>query len=210
MAARRTRKDSGSGRAGRRASAAVLCLVLLLALPAAGCGLQTDQANADLAKANAHQQQAEALMNRIKVLPDDWQRIFATPGATPQEVAQARDLINSRLADLTTLTTETKAWEKDVSAISKLNVDDKIKEYAKLKLASVKQWQDYGGLFLEPLVKAYGHLLDTIATGRPAAEQQQAASAITGQVSDSVQRLEECLQAQKTADDYFKNNKLGK
>ena len=186
-------------------------MVLLAALmTAAGCGLQTDEANKDLAKANAHQQQAETLITRVKALPDDWQRIFSTPGATPQEVAQARELITARIADLDALDKAIKDWSNDIKAISKLNVDDKIKEYAKLKLASIKQWEDYSGLFLTPLVKAYGNLLDTIATGRPATEQQQAAAAITSQVSDSIQRLEECLQAQKTADDYFKDNKLGK
>lgn len=202
---------SVDSRGWRVACAAVLCMVLLAALmTAAGCGLQTDEANKDLAKANAHQQQAETLITRVKALPDDWQRIFSTPGATPQEVAQARELITARIADLDALDKAIKDWSNDIKAISKLNVDDKIKEYAKLKLASIKQWEDYSGLFLTPLVKAYGNLLDTIATGRPATEQQQAAAAITSQVSDSIQRLEECLQAQKTADDYFKDNKLGK
>lgn len=211
MAAEAGTKKSVSPRGWRIAPAAALCLLLLAAvMTAAGCGLQTDEANKDLAKANVHQQEAETLINRVKVLPDDWQRIFSTPGATPQEVAQARELITARMADLDALAKATKDWAADISAISKLNVDDKIKEYTKLKLASIKQWEDYGGLFLAPLVKAYGNLLDTISAGRPATEQQQAAAAITGQVSDSIQRLEECLQAQKTADDYFKDNKLGK
>ena len=195
----------------RVVSAAALCVALALAvLFAAGCGLQTDEANKDLVKANAHQQEAEALIARVKALPDDWQRIFATPNATPQEIAQARDIITARTADLEALNKATRSWAADITAISKLNVDDKIKEYAKLKLASIKAWQDYASLFLEPLVKAYGNLLDSIATGRPPAEQQAAAAQITSQVSDSIQRLEECVQAQKTADEYFKTNKLGK
>jgi hypothetical protein len=205
------RKASGNSSAWRIFYAAVLCLALALAVvPVAGCGLQTDQANKDLTKANAHQQEAEALIARVKALPDDWQRIFATPSPTPQQIAQVRDVITARVADLDALGKVTKNWSSDIKAISKLNVDDKIKEYARLKLASINAWEDYASLFLTPLVKGYGNLLDAMAAGRPASEQQAAASQLTGQVSDSIQRLQECLQTQKTADDYFKDNKLGK
>ncbi|MHB8895235.1 MAG: hypothetical protein ACYC99_08700, partial [Candidatus Geothermincolia bacterium] len=103
-----------------------------------------------------------------------------------------------------------KAWSLDTAAILKLNVEDKVKEYVKLKMASIKQWQDYSTAYLRPLVKGYGGLLETIALGRPAAEQQKAASDLTSLTSESIGKLQECLNAEKQADNYFKTNKLGK
>jgi hypothetical protein len=183
---------------------AALCVLL-----AAGCGLETDQANKLLQQGNAHQQEAEAVMARLKVLPNDWQNIFGGPTVGPAQVANAQGLINARKADLDVLDAALKNWSQDTNAISKLNVEEKVKEYITLKAASIKQWQDYSQMYLAPLVKAYGGLLDTIALGRPLAEQQKAASDITNLVGESTQKLEECLNAEKAADNYFKANKLG-
>lgn len=197
--------------AWRRRGFALLCAAIALALLAAGgCGLQTDEANKDLEKANAHQQQAEAIIAKLKALPTDWQNIFNTPGATPQEITAARALIAARVADLDSLTKEIHNWSYDINAISKLNVDDKIKEYVKLKSNSINQWEDYALTALTPLVKSYNNLLDSIALGQSAVQQQAAAAQIMSGVSDSIQKLEDCLDAQKTADNYFKTNKLGK
>jgi len=197
--------------AWRRRGFALLCAAIALALlAAAGCGLQTDEANKDLVKANAHQQQAEAIIAKLKALPNDWQNIFATPAPTPQQITAARALIAARVADLDALEKEIRAWLFDVNAISKLNVDDKIKEYVKLKSSSIKQWEDYTLTGLTPLVKSYNNLLDTIALGQSAVQQQAAAAQITSAASDSIQKLEDCLNAQRAADNFFKANKLGK
>jgi hypothetical protein len=188
---------------------ALVCLALLAALLAGGCGMQTDEANKDLTQANAHQAEAEAVMARLKALPTDWQNVFAS-GVTPATVASARQLVQAREADLDALDKALKAWSQDMTAITKLNVDDKIKEYVKLKLGSIKHWQDYSLAYLRPLVKGYGGLVETIALGRPATEQQKAASDLTNLTSESIGKLEECLNAEKQADSYFKANKLGK
>lgn len=196
---------------GRRGAAFVwlgvaLALCLLLA---AGCGLETDEANQFLQKANAHQQEAEAVIARLKVLPNDWQNIFSGATIGPAQVANAQGLINARKADIEALDTALKNWSLDTKAISKLNVEEKVKEYVTLKSASIKQWQEYSEMYLGPLVKAYGGLLDTIALGRPLTEQQKAAADITNLVGESTQKLEECLSSEKQAGNYFKTNKLG-
>jgi hypothetical protein len=197
-------KAGGFKGAGFALAVVVLCLVL-----AAGCGLETDKANDELKKANAHQREAEAVMARLKVLPNDWQNIFSTATIGPDQVAKARELLKAREADVDALDAALKNWSFDINAISKLNVEEKIKEYVKLKSASIRQWQDYSEMYLRPLVKAYGGLLETIAMGRPLTEQQKAAADITNLVSESTQKLEECLNSEKQADNFFKTNKLG-
>lgn len=200
-------KRSGKTLSWRVALSVAIAAALLVT--AAGCGLQTDEANKDLAKANAHQQEAEAVLARLKALPTDWQNIFVG-GANATTVAQAQQLVQARQGDLDTLDKALTDWSEDTSAILKLNVEQKVKEYVKLKKASIKNWQDYSKTYLRPLVAGYGTLLQTIAAGRPAAEQQKAASDLTTLTSDSISKLQECLNAEKTADEYFKENKLGK
>ncbi|MHB8895705.1 MAG: hypothetical protein ACYC99_11100, partial [Candidatus Geothermincolia bacterium] len=136
-------KGSVERRKWSRALIALVVIAVALTLFAAGCGLQTDEANNDLKKANVHQQEAETVMARLKALPTDWQNTFATNSVTPTSVAQARQLVQAREADLDALDAALKAWSLDTAAILKLNVEDKVKEYVKLKMASIKQWQDY-------------------------------------------------------------------
>lgn len=193
-----------------RALVVLAALAALVATLLAGCGLQTEQANKDLTRANAHQQEAEAILARIKALPADWQNIFAAGTVSPAVVAKASEVVAARTADLTALDAALKSWSVSNSAILKLNVEEKVKEYVKLKAASIKQWRDYSEGYLTPLVKGYGGLLETIALGRPLLEQQKAASDITSLTSESISKLEECLNAEKQAESYFKANKLGK
>ena len=141
------RKASGNSSAWRIFYAAVLCLALALAVVSvAGCGLQTDQANKDLTKANAHQQEAEALIARVKALPDDWQRIFATPSPTPQQIAQVRDVITARVADLDALGKVTKNW----SSLTDLE-----------KKAQARYMEIYAAM-VDSVDQSVGRVLDTI------------------------------------------------
>lgn len=184
-------------------------MAALWILLAAGCGLQTDVANEYLKKANVHQAKAEEILGRLKVLSNDWQTIFNVEAIGPAQVAQAQDLIKAREADLDALNQELKDFSTDVKEIGKLNVEEKIKEYSKLKAASIKQWEDYTDIYMRPLVKGYEGLLNTIALGRPPVEQEQAAANITALTSEALSKLEDCITAQKQADAFFKNNKLG-
>lgn len=187
------------------ATAVLLAAVMLLA----GCGLQTDEANKLLTQANAHQAEAEAIITRIKNLPADWEKIFNTPDVTQQQLAVAQQTVQARKADVDALNAALNSWRTDMKSISQLNVEDKIKEYVRLKITSIKQWQGYSEMYLAPLVTSYEGLINTVAARRPASEQQMAAGAIRTLVSESASRLEECLNAKKSADNYFKTNKLG-
>lgn len=195
---------------GLRVSAVAFVAAMLVLSLAAGCGLQTDEANEELEKANAHQQEAEAIIARLKALPTDWQNIFAGNGANATTVAQAQQLLQARQADLDALDEELKGWFERNAAILKLNVEEKIKEYVKLKRAAINNWREYSSAYLRPLVKGYEDLLQTIAAGRSVPEQQRAAADITRLTSESIGKLQECLNAQKQAENYFKENNVGK
>ncbi len=186
----------------------VVALVASLAL-LPGCGLQTDEANKKLEQANAHQHQAEEIMARLKALPNEWQQVFAGSGVTAASITQARQLVDAREADVEALDEALKEWSTATGAIQKLNVEQKIKDYVKLKMAAIKQWRDYSSGYLRPLVKGYGGLLDTIAAGKPLSEQEKAAADLTNLTSESIGKLQECLNAEKQAEKYFKENKLG-
>ena len=210
MASKWNRSEQGRPRALRCAAFVIVALAALLLLAlTVGCGLQTEEANKDLSKANAHQQEAEAVIARLKVLPNDWQTIFNTPTATAAQIANGRQLVAARVADLDVLDTALKNWGIDNRAILKLNVEQKAKDYVSLKAASIKQWQQYAETYLRPLVKAYGGLLDAIAQGKTV-EQQAAADNIKSIVSEALTKLEDCRNAEKQAESYFKANKLGK
>lgn len=210
---KRRRANRGRGRPGQPGLARALTPVvvaLLAALFVAGCGLQTEQANKDLAQGTKHQEEAEAVLARFKSFSSDWQAIFQTAGITQAQIDKARALIAARGKDLEALDLALKNWAADLTPIRKLDVDDKIKEYVDLKLRAIKLWQDYSSMYLSPLVQAYGGMVETIAYGRPASEQTAKAQEITGLVTESVQKLEECRSAEKQAEDYFTDNKLGK
>jgi len=177
---------------------------------AAGCGLQTDEANKELEKANARQQEAEAVIARLKALPTDWQNIFEGNGANATTVAQAQQLLQARQADLDALDQALKEWFDRNAAILELNVEEKVKDYVKLKRAAIKNWREYSTAYLRPLVKGYENLLQTIAAGKSIPEQQKAAADITSLTSESIGKLQECLNAQKQAERYFKENNVGK
>jgi len=184
--------------------------VLMALFLVGGCGLQTGQANKLQIEANKHQHEAEAVFARLKALPGDWQNIFSTSTVNPTQVAEGRQLIQTRVADITSLSLTLKNWGQDNSAILKLNVDQKLKKYVNLKAAAIKQWQEYFEADVRPLVKAYGGLLETIARGSSLSEQEKAAEQITSLVSESLTKLQDCLDAQQKAQQYLKANNLGK
>jgi hypothetical protein len=187
--------------------AAALLVVVLLA---AGCGLQTEEANKQLARATGQQENAEAILVRVKAFPAEWEALFNVGKVGPDQVNVARQLLQAREADLDALDKALGAWEEDLRAIAKLNVEQAVKDYVSLKVNAVRCWQDYVTTYLRPLIASYGGMVEIIAYGRPLSEQSAKAQEITNLVSEAAQGLEECRAAEKKADDYFRENKLGK
>lgn len=185
--------------------AALLCLLVFFA----GCDLQTEQANKQLEQANKHQEDAEVILARLKGFPAEWQAIFSGPRSQDQ-LNKAKDLVKARDADVDQLEAAIKAWQTSLTAIQKLNVEDKVKKYVALRLAAVQCYLDYTAEFLRPIIKGYSGLVDQVALDRPAAEREKTAADIAALVKESSNKLEECQTASKTADDYFVKNKLGK
>ncbi len=191
--------------------AALGAVVILAALSlVSGCGLQTDAANRDLQAASVHQQEAEAIISRFKAFPSDWEAIFNVPKVGGDQIAKARQLLAARGQDITALDTALTEWRRDLSHILELNVEQDVKEYVRLKSNAIKCWQDYSTLYLQPLIKAYEGIVETLAYGRPYSEQSAKAQELTALVSESVQKVSECRALEKQADDYFKQKKLGK
>jgi hypothetical protein len=188
----------------------LMCILICLGVLLSGCGLQTDQANEYLQQATKHQEEAEAILLRFKAFPNDWQTIFSGYGVSQGEVDQARQLIQGREQDLIALDQALKAWKADLQKILKLDVEMEIKEYVRLKIQAINAWRDYADMSLKPLIAAYSGMVDIIASGGSAAQQDAKAQEITGLVSESVQKLEECQAAEKQAEDYFEKNKLGR
>lgn len=185
----------------------VLCVLTVALL--AGCGLQTEAANRDLRAAAAHQREAEAIIARFQEFPRAWETIFNVPRVGSDQVAKARELLGAREQDVAALDTALGEWHKALSHIMELNVEQKIKEYVRLKTNAIKGWQDYSTLHLQTLMKAYGGIVETIAYGKPYSEQSAKAQELMGLVAESVQKLSECRALEKRADDYFKENRLG-
>lgn len=197
------------------ASARKACLGLAALVAAgllvmcSGCGLQTDEANQAMAKATKSQQEAEAVLARLRNFPAEWQAVFSLPYG-PDQIARARQLLVDREADVETFTAALATWKADMKPILKLDVDDKIKEYVKLKIGSIVCYAEYAKDYLRPIFKAYGGLVEEIAYGRPQAELDRSASEITELVKESSAKLEECSATQKQAEDYFQESRIGK
>jgi hypothetical protein len=183
--------------------------LVAIALMAGGCGLQTDEANKQLAAATKHQEEAEAILARMKAFPGEWEALFNVSKIGQAQVDGARQLVAAREADLDTLEKALSDWEADLRSISKLNVEQGIKEYIRLKLVANDLWQQYVEDYLRPLIAAYSGMVEIIAYGRPLTEQNAKAQEMTNLVNESAQKLEEAQAAEKRADQYFKENKLG-
>lgn len=190
------------------ALALVAATVVLVAV--SGCGLETEQANRDISRAFQHQQEAEATLARLKNFAAEWEAIFNVPRIGPSQVTAARQLLQARGQDLDALETALSKWAEDFRAISSLNVEEKIKEYVRLKLNAIRCYSDYVTGSLRPIFKAYEGLVELIAQGRPQATLDETAMEIAGLVTESKDKLEECQEAEKQADEYFKENRLGK
>ncbi len=194
----------------RRACLVALLLAATLACAVlSGCGLQTEEANKALAAAMQHQSQAEQALGRIKNFPSEWSAIFTNP-VNATKVAQGQQLVAARETDAATIDSELKICEQQLRPILKLNVDEKIKQFVKLKLLAIADYRDYAANYLTPMLKSYEGLLQKIAYGRPLAEVNQAASEITTMAAEAQTKLEKAIAASQKADDYFNNNKLGK
>lgn len=190
------------------ALAIIAATVVLVAV--SGCGLETEQANRDISRAFQHQQEAEAVLARLKNFAAEWEAIFNVPRIGPGQVTAARQLLQARGQDLDALETALSKWAEDFRAISSLNVEEKIKEYVRLKSNAIRCYSDYVTGSLRPIFKAYEGLVELIAQGRPQATLDETAMEIAGLVTESKDKLEECQEAEKQADEYFKENRLGK
>jgi hypothetical protein len=191
------------------AALAIIAAVMVL-VAASGCGLETEQANQDISRASQHQQEAEAILARLRNFTTEWEAIFNVPRIGLDQVNGARQLIQASGKDLDALEIALKKWEQDLRAIRSLNVDQKIGEYVKLKLDAITCYKDYVTGSLRPIFKAYEGLVELIAQGRPQATLDETAMEIAGLVTNSKDKLEQCQNAEKQADEYFKENKLGK
>lgn len=200
-------------RSGARQASVALAIVSLLLVAlmvdVCGCGLETDEANAALARASKHQAEAEATLARFKNFPAEWGALFNVPSVGPDQITQARQLLQAREQDLQSLEKALKAWGNEISSIASLNVEDKIKEYVHLKMNSIKCWAEYTENFLTPLIKQYQGLVELMAQGQPTAELNKSVANISDLVKQSVEKLNECEGAEKQADDYFQENRLG-
>lgn len=181
---------------------------VLLALTI-GCGLQTETANRYLRAAAVHQREAEAILARLKTFPDEWQAIFDVPNVGAEQTAAARRLLEARDQDVIALDSALAGWREEMSRILDLDVEQQVKEYVRLKNNAIKCWQEYSTLHLQPLMKAYGGIVEVVAYGRPYSEQSAKAQELAGLASESMQKLAECRALEAQADSYFKKNKIG-
>ena len=188
--------------------ALVTAMVVLATV--SGCGLQTEQANQAISRAAQHQQEAEAVLARFKNFTAEWEAIFNVPRIGSDQVTRARQLLQARIQDLDAMEAALKKWEQDFEAITKLNVEEKIKEYVRLKLNAIRCYSDYVTGSLRPIFKAYEGLVELIAQGKPQTALDETAMEIAGLVTESRDKLEECQADERQADEYFKENKLGK
>ena len=188
----------------------VLVTAMVVLVTVSGCGLQTEQANQAISRAVEHQQEAEAVLARFKNFTAEWEAIFNIPRIGPDQVTRARQLLQARIQDLDAMEAALKKWEQDFEAITKLNVEEKIKEYVRLKLNAIRCYSDYVTGSLRPIFKAYEGLVELIAQGKPQTALDDTAMEIAGLVTESRDKLEECQADEKEADEYLKENTLGK
>ena len=189
---------------------ALLILITVLAMIIPGCGLETEKANRYLSEANEYQDKAEEVLARLRAFPAEWEALFNVGKIGPEHVDSARQLIQAREVDLDELDKNLSLWKKSLARINDLSVEGKVKEYVRLKTEAIGCWQEYTVMYILPLLKAYGGMVEVIAAGRPYSEQVVSAQEISNLVNESVQKLDDCKSADDRADDYFKEQKLGK
>jgi len=187
----------------------LLLAALVLCTLTPGCGMETDEANEALAAGNKHQAEAEEALARITNFPAEWEAMFNVSTVGPDQINAARQLIQAREQDLEQFEQALKAWDEELNKILALNVDEKIKEYTRKKINSIKCWTDYAENYMMPLIKGYSGIVEEIAYGRPQAEINQKAAEVAALVGETVTKMEECKSVEKQADDFFKENKLG-
>ncbi|MBN1289183.1 MAG: hypothetical protein JXA49_06065 [Actinobacteria bacterium] len=190
--------------------AVLLIAALAGTIFAGGCGLQIEEANDALSKASAHQQEAEEILLRLKAFPQEWETLFSSGAAGPDQIAQARQVVQARGADVEALEETLKAWGREIKTILTLNVDQKVKDYVELKLQAINCWESYTAGNLRPIISLYGEIVELLAYDRPSAEQEAAVQELAGLVKQSSEALKECEERSKKADDFFEDNKLGK
>ncbi|MBK5093440.1 MAG: hypothetical protein JJE48_07995 [Actinobacteria bacterium] len=193
-----------------RVAARALVAAMVVMLTVTGCGLEMEQANEKITLAAQHQQEAEAVLARFKNFTAEWEAVFNVPRVGPDQVTRARQLVQARVQDLDALEAALEKWEQDFRAISSLNVEEKIKEYVRLKRNAIKCYSGYVTGSLRPIFKAYEGLVELIAQGQPQTVLDETAMEIAGLVTESREKLEECRIAEKQADEYFEENRLGK
>lgn len=186
----------------------VAVTALTLAFCASGCGLETEKANQALNEAFVFQEEAESILARLRNFPAEWQTVFSAPRSETQ-IAQARQLIVDRKVDVEALEATMEEWRKALEPVMEMNVDEKVKEFVRLKTDSIKCFIEYVSDYLTPVIDEYGVLVELVAQAQPNEVLNAKAEEISGLVLESTAKLEECEGAQKQADSYFRENKLG-
>ncbi|MDD5448930.1 MAG: hypothetical protein PHO53_07200 [Actinomycetota bacterium] len=189
---------------------ALAVLLFTSAIALCSCESDLDEANAALAEANEYQKEAEAILARFKSFSSDWESIFESGRIGPEQLSAANQLIEQREADFEALQETLKKWEDKWKYIQGLNLRAELQQYVKLKLDSVKCWRDYCDGCLLPLIKSYKGLVELMSSGKSGAELSAKVAEIASYVEASKTKLEECKAAEKQADDFFIEKKLGK
>lgn len=189
--------------------AALIITALAAALFSGGCGLQIEEANEAFSKALVRQQEAETILSRLKAFPQEWELLFSIQPVGPDQITQARQVIQARAKDVDDLEKTLEAWADELKPVLDLNVDQKVKDYVELRLESIECWNSYVTGYLRPIVASYGEIVELIAYDRPFAEQEAAAQELARLVKESGELLQQCEEQSKKADDYFDENKLG-
>ncbi|MDD5748805.1 MAG: hypothetical protein PHP64_07165 [Actinomycetota bacterium] len=184
-------------------------IVAIFVCSLSGCGLETEKANQFLSSANRYQKRAEEILSGLKNFPSDWQNIFNVQKVGAEQIAAARALVDSRERDIVEIDSVLRKWGKELHRILSLNVDEKLKEYVRLKIDSINCYAEYLTSYLRPILKSYVGVIELLEAGRSLAQLNQQAEDIRKMVLDSVEKLEECKGAEKRAREYFKSNKLG-
>jgi len=190
--------------------ASFLVLFIVFFFIAAGCGVQTEEANRALSKANEHKAKAEEILGRIKSFPAEWEAIFNVPRIGAEQLSRARGIVDAKEQEIALIDSELKSWGTDLHSILSLNVDEKIKEYVRLQMNVIDCYADYLKSYLRPIIKSYVGIVELLEAGRPITQLNTQAEDIRNMVNDSLSKLEECKEAEKKAEEYFKANKLGK
>ncbi len=188
-------------------SATLITAALIITLSLSGCGIQRREVNQALENADKIQEEVEARLEVLTRFPDEWASVFSS-GVNQQSIAKAGELVRARLAELEALEPKMKKLQAELKKILGYNIDETVKEYARLRISAADIYSEYISDDLWTLFKTYEGLLGKIAARASREELDAAAKEIVDLVGKAVEKLEECKGAAKQADEYFLENSL--